>query len=225
MRPEIRGLGRATGPTILRALAASWRFTELDPKSGSAGPPIRRATEEIYALWHQQLLMLMLRHRDEQIAVMISQSSDGDMATPIVERLGFEVIRGSSSRGGSLGISGMVNAADAGHSLALTVDGPRGPARTCKPGAVLIASRAGIPVVPTVAIPVSGRAVNSWDRFLVPYPGSRVFLTYGDPIRVPARLAPDEVSQWQASVDAELERLVDLCESAAGRRWPRSRAS
>ena len=215
-------LARASAPALLRTLVNSWRFVELDPNSGSAGPPVRRAMHDIYALWHQQLLMLMLRHRDEQIAVMISQSSDGDLATPIVEGLGFEVIRGSSSRGGSRGIAGMVEAARAGHSLALTVDGPGGPARRCKPGAVLIASRAGIPLVPTVAIPAAGRALSSWDRFLVPSPGSKVYVTYGDALSIPGELSAREVAEWQTRVDGEMERLVDLCESAAGRRWPRS---
>lgn len=214
-------LARVSAPAVLRLLVNSWRFVELDPRSGSAGPPVRRAMDDIYALWHQQLLMLMLRHRDEQIAVMISQSSDGDLATPIVERLGFEVIRGSSSRGGSRGIAGMVEAAHAGHSLALTVDGPGGPARRCKPGAVLIASRAGVPLVPTVAIPAAGRALNSWDRFLVPRPGSKVYVTYGDPLSIPEGLSAREVAEWQTRVDREMERLVELCESAAGRRWPR----
>lgn len=219
-----RSLAHACAPGVLRALVNSWRFVELDPRSGSAGPPVRRAVDDIYALWHQQLLMLMLRHRDEQIAVMISQSSDGDLATPIVERLGFEVIRGSSSRGGSRGIAGMVQAARAGHSLALTVDGPGGPARRCKPGAVLIASRAGIPIVPTVAVPAAGRALNSWDRFLVPYPGSKVYVSYGDALSIPGELSADDVAAWQTRVDNEMERLVDLCESAAGRHWPRVRS-
>jgi lysophospholipid acyltransferase (LPLAT)-like uncharacterized protein len=206
-------------------LASSWRFREVDPETGAAGPPIRRATNEIYALWHQQLLMLMLRHRDEDIAVMISRSSDGDLATPVVEGLGFRVVRGSSSRGGSRGLTRMVEASAAGHSLSLTVDGPRGPARVCKPGAVLIASRAGIPVVPTVAIPVRGRAVNSWDRFLIPYPGTAVYVAYGQPIDIPPDLSSRQVETWQDRVGSELESLVALCELAAGRSWPRRRAS
>ena len=40
----------------------------------------------------------------------------------------------------------MIQAAREGHPLALTVDGPRGPARRCKPGAVLIAARAEVPI-------------------------------------------------------------------------------
>jgi lysophospholipid acyltransferase (LPLAT)-like uncharacterized protein len=210
-------------PGILRSLATSWRFGEIRPIDGTVGPPKRRATGEIYSLWHQHLLMLMLRHRDEEIAVMISRSRDGEFAAPIVERLGFQVVRGSSSRGGSRAIEEMVRAADAGRALALTVDGPRGPARHSKPGAVLIASRAGIPLVPVVAIPASARCLDSWDRFLVPYPRSRVYVAYGEPISIPTSVTPEEVREWQRTLDARLESLVDLCESVAQRRWPKYR--
>lgn len=223
MNPALNRLAVIVGPGILRSLAASWRFAEVDGVDGSVGPPARRATGEIYALWHQHLLMLMLRHRDESIAVMISQSRDGDLATPIVEQLGYQVVRGSSSRGGSQALDAMVRAADDGHALALTVDGPRGPARRSKPGAVLIASRARVPLVPVVAIPDSARCLDSWDRFLVPYPRSRVYLAYGEPIPVPASLAPGEVRGWQRTLDTRLESLLNPCESAAQRRWPKYR--
>ena len=164
MRRWSSGSAIRVGPPVLRALVRTWRFTEVNPTDGSLGPPIRRVFRELYALWHQQLLMLTLRHRDQDIAVMISRSRDGDIASRIVAQLGFRVVRGSSSRGGSEGLREMIEATGNGHPLALTVDGPRGPARKCKPGAILIAARADVPIVPTVAIPAHGRALNSWHR-------------------------------------------------------------
>lgn len=211
------------GPPALRALARSWRFTEVNPADGSLGPPVRRAVHELYALWHQQLLMLTLRHQNQNIAVMISRSGDGGVASRIVEQLGFRVVRGSSSRGGAEGLREMLGATSEGHPLALTVDGPRGPGRKCKPGAVLIAARGNVPIVPTVAVPVRARALNSWDRFLVPAPGSRIFLSYGEPIRVRTDGSPEDVARWQGQVETELERLVGLCEAAAGTSWPGTR--
>ncbi len=154
---------------------------------------------------------------------MISRSRDGDVASRIVERLGFRVVRGSSSRGGSEGLREMIEAAEEGHSLALTVDGPRGPARKCKPGAVRIAQRAKVAIVPTVAIPVRARAVDSWDRFLIPAPGSRIFVTYGEPIRVLTDGSPEDLAMWQGRVESEMDRLVAICEQAAGVSWPRCR--
>lgn len=211
------------GPPVLRALARTWRFTEVSPIDGSLGPPVRRAVQELYALWHQQLLMLTLLHRDRDIAVMISLSRDGAVASRVVEQLGFRIIRGSSSRGGAAGLREMIEATGEGHPLALTVDGPRGPARRCKPGAIVIAGRARLPIVPTVAIPLHGRALNSWDRFLLPAPRSRIFVSYGNPIHVRTDESTEDLRTWQSRVDSELDRLVQLCESAARKSWPRSR--
>ena len=214
------------GPPVLRALARSWKFTEVNPAEGSRGPfrpPVRRVAQELYVLWHQQLLMLTLRHRDQDIAVMISRSRDGDVASRIVERLGFRIVRGSSSRGGAVGLREMIEAAADGHPLALTVDGPRGPARNCKPGAVMVATRADVPIIPTVAIPDRARALNSWDRFLLPAPGSKIFISYGEPILVQTDGSAEDLAMWQRRVEAELERLVRACEAAAGTSWPRMR--
>lgn len=223
MRNWTSDLAVRVGPPVLRSLARSWRFTEVSPTDGSLGPPVRRVVQELYALWHQQLLMLTLRHREENVAVMISHSRDGDVASRIVEELGLRVVRGSSSRGGSTGLREMIKASAEGHPLALTVDGPRGPAHECKPGAVLIAARADVPIVPTVAIPVRARAFNSWDRFLVPAPRSSIFVSYGEPIRVQTDGSPEDLAMWQRQVSAELERLTGMCEEAAGTFWPRAR--
>ena len=212
------------GPPVLRALARTWRFTEVSPADGSLGPPVKRAGQELYALWHQQLLMLTLRHRNQNVAVMISRSRDGDVASRIVEQLGFRIVRGSSSRGGATGMREMIEATGDGHPLALTIDGPRGPARRCKPGAIIIAGRSRLPIVPTVAIPESARALNSWDRFLVPAPRSRVFVSYGNPIDVRTDGSPDDIMAWQDRVESEMDRLVELCESAAGVSWPSMRS-
>lgn len=210
-------------PHTLRVLARTWRYTEVNPTDGSLGPPVRGVFKELYALWHQQLLMLTLRHRDSNVAVMISRSRDGDVASRIVERLGFRIVRGSSSRGGATGLREMIEATDEGHPLALTVDGPGGPARRCKPGAILIAGRSRVPIVPTVAIPARARALDSWDRFLVPAPRSRIFVSYGDPIHVRTDGSPEDVRSWQIRVEDEMNRLVGLCQSAAGVSWPSAR--
>jgi lysophospholipid acyltransferase (LPLAT)-like uncharacterized protein len=80
-----------------------------------------------------------------------------------------------------------------------------------------------MPIVPTVAVPVRAKALNSWDRFLVPAPGSEIFVSYGDPIDVVTDGDPDDVRAWQGRVESEMHRLVELCEAAAGVTWPSMR--
>ncbi|NNK49796.1 MAG: lysophospholipid acyltransferase family protein [Gemmatimonadetes bacterium] len=209
------------GPAFLLALGRSWRFREID----LAGAPVAdryRAGASIHALWHSQQLPLTLRHRKENIAVIVSQHRDGEIIARMVQGIGYRTIRGSSTRGGSRALQEFARAASEGHPLAITTDGPQGPARQCKPGAVLAAARTGYPIVPAGAAAVRGWTFNSWDRFVVPKPGSIVYLAYGDPISVPTDLGEDSVADWQARVTEAQNAASAACDaaaaSAAGRR-------
>lgn len=211
------GAAGALGPRALRALAGSWRFREVAP-DGRIVEPRYRSGRALYALWHRQLLMLTLRHRDEGIAVMVSRSRDGELAARIAAGLGYLPIRGSSSRGGGAALREMVAAAERGTSLALTVDGPRGPAGQCKPGAALIAARWGGPVVATAACASRAWTLSSWDRFVIPRPGAEVFVAYGDPIEVATDGSAGDVERWQARIGAAIDDATARCERAAATR-------
>jgi lysophospholipid acyltransferase (LPLAT)-like uncharacterized protein len=204
----------ALGPGALRALARTWRFREVAP-DGRILAPGYRSGRALYALWHRQLLMLTLRHRDEGIAVMVSRSRDGEVAARVASGLGYRPVRGSSSRGGGPALREMIAAAERGVSLALTVDGPRGPSGVCKPGAALIASRWGGPVVATAAYATRAWTLSSWDRFVVPRPGSTVFLAYGEPIDVETDGSAEDVLLWQRRIGAAIEDATRRCERAA----------
>jgi hypothetical protein len=169
----------------------------------------------IYALWHAQQLPLTLRHRNENVAVIISQSRDGELITRVVERIGYRAIRGSTTRGGSGALRELTRAGAEGHPLAITTDGPQGPARECKPGAVIAAARTGLPIIPTAAAAVRAWRFNSWDRFMVPKPGSIVYTTYGEPIVIPADVDGAVTAAWQESVTEALNRATSVCEEAA----------
>jgi len=210
-----QALAGAVGPRALRALARTWRFREVAP-DGSVVAPAYRSGRALYALWHRQLLMLTLRHRDEGIAVMVSRSRDGEIAARIAAGLGYRPVRGSSSRGGGTALREMVAAAERGTSLALTVDGPRGPAGICKPGAALIADRWGGPVVATAAVPTRAWTLSSWDRFVIPRPGAEVYVAYGDPIEVDTDGSPDDVTRWQVRIGEAIDEATRRCERAIG---------
>jgi lysophospholipid acyltransferase (LPLAT)-like uncharacterized protein len=221
MKPDIPLLAAThLGPSFLVGLGHSWRFRQID----AGGEPSRsrhRAGAGIYALWHAQQLPLTLRHRNENIAVIVSQHRDGEIIARMVEGIGYRTIRGSSTRGGSEALREFTRAAAEGHPLAITTDGPQGPARRCKPGAVVAAARTGLPIVPAAAAAVRAWIVNSWDRFEVPKPGSIVYLHYGDPIIVPVELAADSVAHWQDRVTRAQNEATAVCEAAverAGRR-------
>ena len=205
------------GPGLLLALGKSWRFRQVDARGRPLDHPYR-AGEAIYALWHSQQLPLTLRHRAENIAVIVSRHRDGEIISRMVEGIGYRTIRGSSSRGGSEALREFTSAAAEGYSLAITTDGPQGPARQCKPGAIVAAARTGLPIVPVAAAAVRSWTFNSWDRFFIPRPGTVVYLSYGEPIRIPPDFKGRPVSDWQEELTRAQNEASAACEEAAARR-------
>jgi lysophospholipid acyltransferase (LPLAT)-like uncharacterized protein len=206
----------ALGVGLVRALGASWRYRDVD-EQGNVGPPRYRAVPAVYVIWHQHMLMHAARHRREGLAILSSPSRDGRRAQAVARPLGFEIVLGSSSRGATAGLRAMVRVARAGRPVVLTADGPRGPARHCKPGSILIARLSGRPIVPAVAVPRRAHAFDSWDRFLFPYPMTTIYFAYGPQIHVPAD--DEEIEPWMDVVQREFDVLETRCERAADRSW------
>ena len=99
--------------------------------------------------------------------------------------------------------------------LALTPDGPRGPAERVKPGVVYLASRTGYPVVPVATASRPAWVLGSWDRFRIPRPFARVVVAYGAPIAVPARVPDEEVEAWRGRIEAAIRELTAEAEVCA----------
>jgi lysophospholipid acyltransferase (LPLAT)-like uncharacterized protein len=141
----------------------------------------RQGTPVIFVFWHGQLLPLIHYHRREDIVVLVSDHTDGEYVTRVIQRNGFAMVRGSSTRGGQRGLKGLVRAARAGKDLALTPDGPQGPKGVFKPGALAVAQMTGLPVIPLAVGASRGWRFRSWDGFLVPKPLSKIRLEYLPP--------------------------------------------
>lgn len=121
---------------------------------------------------------MIVLHRHMGMVAMASQSRDGEIVAGVLRRFGYGVVRGSSSRGGQEALMGCLLALREGGRPALAVDGPRGPAGSVKPGAERLAVSEGLPVV-YGRVRARGWRARSWDRFLVPWPFTRVEIEYG----------------------------------------------
>lgn len=205
---RLSGLAIRVGPAALRGLGGTWRVRHVgrervDRERRGGGPVL-------YAFTHGVLLPLAYTHRGRRIHVLISESRDGEVITRVVEPLGFGTVRGSSSRGGTRALAELARRARAGFDLAITPDGPRGPRGSAEPGVVIVAARAEVPIVPVgVAASRSWRA-RSWDRFLVPWPGARVWVVYGEPLR----FSRDDLARADAGANA-VERAMAAAEAEA----------
>jgi hypothetical protein len=157
------------------------------------------------------MLPLLYQHRDEGVSVLISEHRDGELIARIAQSLGFRTVRGSTTRGASRALIGLARELEAGRDVAITPDGPRGPARSFAPGALIAAQRADAPVILVgVAVRRAWR-LRSWDRFVIPRPFTRVGIAYSDPVTLDAdnpRAAAQEAPRFQMLM-AETEQRAN----------------
>jgi lysophospholipid acyltransferase (LPLAT)-like uncharacterized protein len=165
---------------LLRLLAATWR---IDVVGGEHLASTRRAGGGfVFALWHRTLLPLLWWHRRQDITLLVSRHADGELLADSAARLGYRLVRGSTTRGGTGALRAMIRALDAGETVAVTPDGPRGPARVVKPGVLAAARRGGVPILPVAAGANRVWVLGSWDRLVIPRPFARVRIAYGPPL-------------------------------------------
>lgn len=159
---------------------------------------VRHDTPVVVALWHNRLFIiadLARRYRPEwPLHALISASRDGGWLTAFFELLGLGVVRGSSSNYGREAVHALTDVLRRGGDIGLTPDGPRGPRYTVKPGATLVARRAGAPIMVFGATFEAAWVVRSWDAFRLPKPFSRVCLHA-------RRIEADELQNGNAGAD------------------------
>jgi lysophospholipid acyltransferase (LPLAT)-like uncharacterized protein len=182
-----------------------WLATlRADIDSGPSGPHPADPTERrhLYVFWHEGLLSLFLFRRYPG-HVLISQHADGELIAQTCGWMGVSVVRGSSRKGGAKAILQMYRLAQSSH-LVITPDGPRGPRRQLHRGVVQLASHVGLSIVPVgVGFGKAWRA-NSWDRFAVPLPFSKIYFRGGPSIEVPPKLNDQQLEQYRLRVEQAL---------------------
>ncbi|MFO0956541.1 MAG: lysophospholipid acyltransferase family protein [Isosphaeraceae bacterium] len=168
----------------------------------------------IYIFWHESLLaMVALRMK---AVVMISKHADGELIATACQGLGIGTVRGSTTRGGGLGLIEMARqSVEKAVDLAITPDGPRGPRRKLQPGVIALASHTGWPIVPVgIGFTWAWRA-KSWDQFAVPLPFGRITYITAEPIRVPADLDRDALEEYRLLVERRFLAITDEAERRA----------
>ena len=166
---------RIIGPTI--RFSASW-------EEGSAGRIDARPI--VYSFWHNCIIPAMYLCRDLHIAVMTSESFDGEYIARIMHKFGFTRVRGSSSRGAVRALLGMRREIEQGQTVAFTLDGPRGPRYVAKPGSVLLARTTGVPMSAFHIALDRAWMLKTWDGLMIPKPFTRALLRVSRQMPVPA---------------------------------------
>lgn len=195
---------------LLRLLGLTWRTRVYGRESILTPFPGRSAV--VYTLWHGQMLPLLWSHH-VRTGVLVSEHKDGEIITRVLERFGMFGVRGSSSRGGARALLEAVQVVRAGTDMAFTPDGPRGPRHSFAPGALILAFRAGVPVITITGHVDRKWQLKSWDGFEIPKPFARITVLYGPARRLEdadVRAAAERGAEFAGYMHEDMVRASEL---------------
>lgn len=188
------------GEKGLRGLESTlvWEYT-------APFPPLP-SQPHLIVCWHSRLLMLpFLYPLERKAAALVSPSTDGDLLSQLLARLGRETIRGSSRRGGVSSLRQILVYLERGYDIAVTLDGPQGPPYKAKPATIHLAIRYQIPIFPISFYARNRITLHTWDRMIIPLPYSLALCSYGTPFRLPPDLP---TSSGVKRVEEALNQLI-----------------
>lgn len=175
---------------------------------------VGRDDSVVVACWHNRMFYFatyiyryLLRNRFK-LAMMSSDSKDGEIGATIGKYAGAKVVRGSSSRRGASGFRGLYRAiVKDKHSIIILPDGSKGPVYEAKVGVAGLAKMTGKPILPVSCWASDYWRIRSWDRMIFPKPFARIMITVGDFIEVPRKADDEDLEQFRIQVQRQLDAL------------------
>lgn len=183
-------------------------------------PDVDLAKPGIYCFWHTTHfapIMFVGKKVTNKSAGLVSTSKDGDILATWMKHMGYEAIRGSSSKKAIAGVVKLMQAVKSGYSIGIALDGPRGPRFEAKAGAGFIASKTGVPIIPLgAAYSRKYEFQKSWDKFQLPLPFGKTGIYLGEPILIPENIPIEDVSeQIKSALDHAQDQAQKLISQKA----------
>jgi len=211
----------AIGVGLIRTFWATCRVVRVVGDEHMA-KTLAVAPSLIPVYWHQHQLfcakyLLEQKPRGLKLGFLISPSVDGEIGVMVLSHFGGHAIRGSSTHTGARALRDYRDALEKqGISPAITPDGPKGPRFVFKPGAILLSQMSQRPILP-MAYAASRAILFQWDKFVLPWPFSRIVIAIGAPRQVPRVMKPADIEAWQRDMAADMKRLfIQARESLRG---------
>jgi len=201
---------------VFRTLKFDFREETPGTNPYTMTPPERY----LYCVWHDSMVIPTFGGKHRSTAALTSRHKDGSFVAHVLRFVGVSSIRGSTNRMGAGSMRKLMRATDDKH-IVITPDGPRGPSRQMSVGIAFLASRTGRAIVPTAYSCVRyWRIKGTWTDLIIPKPFTRVYLLAGEPIKIPPDLESDQLQQYVARIQAEMDRLNEKAKCLSeGREW------
>lgn len=210
---KLGGLGVAAALRLLMG-TLEYKITHYDIRTDPARPEFQG--RYIYLFWHEYITFPVSIWGGYDVTALVSLHRDGEWITRAANHLGFEIVRGSTSRGGAKAMRELRRHSQRAN-LTIMPDGPKGPRRQMALGPLFLSSRLGIPIVPVGFGFDRPIRMPTWDRFAVPRPDSRARSIFGPVMNIPPKADRDELEACRQRIESILNRLSDDAE-----RWAES---
>jgi lysophospholipid acyltransferase (LPLAT)-like uncharacterized protein len=174
--------------------------------------PVEQA---IFIGWHRANLLtlgLLSVYESRNYCSFVPPGVIGAAMRGMLEAAGnIEVITLSEQETGSVraALRFMSSSLNQGKDVMVAADGPSGPDRVMRPGALWLARETGFPIVPVGYAARPALHLPRWDRLIVPVPGARMATSVGEPISI----APHQRVN-AALLRSVQDRLNDVTERA-----------
>jgi len=137
----------------------------------------------ILSVWHGNLLVPFMHLAKNNYYGLAGTNRDAEIISKIGLKLGWKLLRGSSSDKGPEIFSEIVKLLDNPPCLvAMTPDGPKGPEKIPKPGIIRAAQKTGAIIIPVASCSTNNWQFINWHTFFLEKPFGKIFLEYGAPI-------------------------------------------
>lgn len=173
-----------------------------------------RQDSVVLACWHNRMFCFAtyfcryMLSRDYRMAMMSSDSKDGEIGATVGKVAGVRVARGSSSRRGAEGFRTLYRAiVKEKRSIILLPDASKGPVYNAKAGVVTLAKLTGKPILPISCWADKYWRIPSWDRMIFPKPGARIVITVGESFKVPRSAGEEEIESYRVQVENAMDQL------------------
>lgn len=171
---------------------------------------IKKPHPVLLCLWHEQLVFVSRFFKKSSLNFygIISTHFDAEIYSKLLSAWKIKLIRGSSTRGWANVIKKMILAfKDSSSVVAVTNDGPKGPAKTAKEGSVSVAQKYNAQIIAVAATSSRFWRIESWDRTFIPKPFSTIYISFSNPYKGSRPASSEKITNF---INANIEKMDNL---------------
>ena len=177
----------------------------------------------IMSMWHGQFMLLpALKPDDIKFKAMVARHSDAEIIGHALLNFDMDLVRGAGAgkrrrdRGGAKALRLSLKALQENYSVALTADVPPGPARKAGHGIIKMAKLSGRPIIPTAVATSKFMTSNTWSRFTINLPFSKIVFIIGNPIHVQKNANQDECEAARIELENSMNNITEKAYELSG---------